>query len=57
MKKHLFLLLMLSLAIFSCSDSSDPIPVDDPKPIVDDPAITLTETKADFTNEGGMKTI
>lgn len=48
---------MLSLAIFSCSDSSDPIPVDDPKPIVDDPAITLTETKADFTNEGGMKTI
>lgn len=51
MKKYLLLLLSLTLLIFSCSDSDDPIPV------VEDPSITLKESKADFANEGGVQSI
>lgn len=51
MKKHLLFLLSFTLVIFSCSDSDDPVP------IIEDPLITLNDTKADFTNEGGSQSI
>jgi len=51
MKKYILFLLTITLLMFSCSKSDDPIPV------VEDPAISLKDTKIDFTNEGGVKSI
>lgn len=51
MKKYLLLLLSLTLVIFSCSDSDDPISV------VEDAKITLNDTKLELPNEGGVKSI
>ncbi|MDD2474707.1 MAG: hypothetical protein PHI32_02225 [Dysgonamonadaceae bacterium] len=39
MKKHLLFILPLCIVMISCSKSDDPIP------IVEDPAITLNDTK------------
>lgn len=53
MKRNILLLISITLMMTFCSDGDD----GDTVHIVENPAITLKETKSDFTNKGGVKTI